>query len=61
MAQRAEAGEVDERERRHLLEELDAIAARGSLSREQREARARIAAAPLSPPPPGPAAAGGTA
>lgn len=49
MAERAEAGEVDARERHHLLEELDAIASRGALSREQREARARIEAAPVAP------------
>ena len=39
-----------ERARRHLLEELDAIAARGPLSREQKEARERIAAAPAAVP-----------
>ena len=50
MAERAEAGEVGERERLHLLEELDAIAARGPLSREQKEARERIVAAPVAPP-----------
>jgi len=48
MAERAEAGEVGAHERQHLLEELDAIASRGALSREQREARARIAAAPAA-------------
>jgi CBS domain containing-hemolysin-like protein len=49
MAERAEAGQVDEIERAHLLEELDAIASRGTLSREQKQARARIAAAPAAP------------
>jgi CBS domain containing-hemolysin-like protein len=49
MAERAEAGEVGAREQQHLLEELDAIAARGALSREQKEARERIAAAPAAP------------
>lgn len=52
MAGRAEAGEIGEGERRHLLDELDAIAERGPLSREQKEARARIVAAPATPPPP---------
>lgn len=51
MAERAEAGEVGPRERQHLLEELDSIAARGALSAEQREARERIAAAPIAAPP----------
>jgi len=60
MAERAEAGEVDEIERRHLLEELEAIAERGPLSRGQKEARARIAAAPAAPPP-APAKAQGAA
>ena len=50
MAERAEAGEVGARERQHLLDEIDAIAARGALSREQKEARERIAAAPVAPP-----------
>ena len=50
MAERAEAGEVGERERQHLLDELDAIASRGALSREQKEARERIAAASVAPP-----------
>jgi CBS domain containing-hemolysin-like protein len=50
MAERAEAGEVGARERQHLLDELDAIASRGALSREQREARERIVAAPVAPP-----------
>ncbi len=48
MAERAEAGEIGPRERQHLLEELDAIAARGALSAEQRQARERIAAAPVA-------------
>jgi CBS domain containing-hemolysin-like protein len=48
MAERAEAGEVGPRERQHLLDELDAIAARGALSPEQREARERILAAPVA-------------
>lgn len=48
MAERAEAGEIGPRERQHLLEELDAIAARGALSAEQRAARERIAAAPAA-------------
>ena len=63
MAERAEAGEVGERERLHLLEELDAIAARGPLSREQKEARERITAAPVASPatPPIPAAREGAA
>ena len=51
MAERAEAGEVGERERAHLLEEIDSIAARGALTPEQRDARARIAAAPVAAPP----------
>ena len=59
MAERAEAGQVGERERHHLLDELDAIAARGALSREQKEARARIVAAPVAPPLPTTAAPGG--
>ena len=50
MAERAEAGEVGERERRHLLDELDSIAARGGLSAEMLAARERIAAAPAAPP-----------
>ena len=50
MAARAEAGEIGARERQHLLDELDAVAARGSLSREQREARERILAAPVAAP-----------
>ena len=61
MAERAEAGEVDARERQHLLDELDAVASRGSLSREQREARARIEAAPIASPPDATAQPGGTA
>lgn len=56
MAERAEAGEVGARERQHLLDEIDAIAARGALSREQKDARERIAAAPVAPPLPAPAA-----
>ena len=50
MAERAEAGEIGARERQHLLDELDAVASRGSLSREQREARERILAAPVAAP-----------
>ena len=63
MAERAEAGEVGARERQHLLDELDAVASRGSLSREQREARERILAAPAAPAvqAPAPAAPGGAA
>jgi len=52
----ADRGEVGARERQHLLDEIDAIAARGALSREQRDARERIAAAPVAPPLPDPAA-----
>ena len=51
MAERAEAGEIGARERQHLLDEIDAIAARGALTREHKEARERIAAAPVAPPP----------
>ena len=51
MAERAEAGEVGERERQHLLDELDGIAARGGLPPPLREARERIAAAPVVPTP----------
>ena len=50
MAERAEAGEIGARERQHLLDELDAVASRGALSREQREARERILAAPVAAP-----------
>ncbi|MBN8510957.1 MAG: DUF3302 domain-containing protein [Burkholderiales bacterium] len=51
MADRAEAGEVGAREKQHLLDEIDAIAARGSLVPELRAARERIAAAPAAPAP----------
>ena len=61
MADRAEAGDVGARERQHLLDELDGIAARGALGPELRAARERIAAAPAAPPAAPPAAAGGTA
>ena len=44
MAARAEAGEVDAQELRHLREELDDMAARGPLPPELREARTRLAA-----------------
>ena len=43
MAARAEAGEVDAQELRHLREELDDMAARGTLTPELREARRRLA------------------
>ena len=43
MAARAEAGEVDAQELRHLREELDDMAARGTLTPELREARKRLA------------------
>ena len=49
MAERAEAGEVGAREKQHLLDELDGIAARGGLPPQLREARERIAAAPAAP------------
>jgi len=45
MAERAEAGEVGASELQHLREELAAIAARGALTPELREARARLEAA----------------
>ena len=48
-AERAEAGEVGAREKQHLLDELDGIAARGGLPPQLREARERIAAAPVAP------------
>lgn len=51
MAERAEAGEVGARERQHLLDELDSVAARGALGPELRAARERIAAAAAAPPP----------
>jgi CBS domain containing-hemolysin-like protein len=58
MADRAEAGEVGEREKQHLLDEIDAVAARGGLPPEMRKARDRIAAAPaVSPVAPAAAAA----
>ncbi len=44
MAARAEAGEVDAQELRHLREELDDMASRGPLPPELREARSRLAA-----------------
>ena len=49
MAERAQAGEVGAREKQHLLDELDGIAARGGLPPQLREARERIAAAPAAP------------
>lgn len=55
MAERAEAGEVGEREKQHLLDELDEIAARGSLTAQLRDARERIASAPAAVPKPAPA------
>jgi len=48
-AQRAEAGEIGAREKQHLLDELDGMAARGGLPPQLREARERIAAAPVAP------------
>ena len=45
MAARAEAGELTADELMHLREELDAMAATGSLAPELREVRARLAAA----------------
>ncbi|MCW5637615.1 MAG: DUF3302 domain-containing protein [Rubrivivax sp.] len=59
MADRAEAGDVGARERQHLLDELDGIAARGALGPELRAARERIAAAPAGAAPA--SAAGGSA
>jgi CBS domain containing-hemolysin-like protein len=50
MAERAEAGQVGVREKQHLLDELDAMAARGSLTADLRAARERIAAAPVALP-----------
>jgi hypothetical protein len=44
MAARAEAGEVEAQELRHLRQELDEMAARGPLTPELREARSRLAA-----------------
>jgi hypothetical protein len=43
MAARAEAGEVDAQELRHLRDELDDMASRGPLTPELREARRRLA------------------
>ncbi len=51
MAERAEAGEVGAREKQHLLDELDAVAARGGLPPELGAARERIAAAPAAAAP----------
>ena len=51
MADRAEAGELDALELKHLREELDAVAERGGLTPELKSARSRLTAAkPLAPP-----------
>jgi hypothetical protein len=56
MAELAQAGQVGESELRHLRDELDAMAAQGTLSPELREARARLASASPATMPAGTAA-----
>lgn len=55
MAEEAAAGKLPARDLRHLIEELDAIAARGAVSLEVQRARAKIEAAiaalPAAPAP----------
>ena len=56
MAEEAEAGKLPARDLRYLIDELDAIAARGAVTLEVQHARAKIEAA-LAVAAPGPAAA----
>lgn len=51
MAEKAEAGLLSENELAHLRDELDAMAARGSLPAELKGLREQLDAMPLPPPP----------
>ena len=56
MAEEAGAGKLPARDLRHLIDELDAIAARGAVSLEVQHARAKIEAALAAAAPAAPAA-----
>ena len=59
MGEKAQAGQLLEHELAHLRDELDAMAAKGTLNPRLRQLRGDLAAA-TAPPPPPPVAAGAT-